>query len=48
MMINAGVMAVAIHVDGVDAATHDSLRGVSGAKGRGIPRFQDNDYSLPA
>jgi radical SAM protein with 4Fe4S-binding SPASM domain len=30
-MINAGVMAVAISVDGVDAATHDSFRGVDGA-----------------
>jgi radical SAM protein with 4Fe4S-binding SPASM domain len=30
-MIDAGVMAVAISVDGVDAATHDSFRGVAGA-----------------
>jgi MoaA/NifB/PqqE/SkfB family radical SAM enzyme len=30
-MIDAGIMAVAISVDGVDAATHDSFRGVSGA-----------------
>jgi radical SAM protein with 4Fe4S-binding SPASM domain len=30
-MVDAGVMAVAISVDGVDAVTHDSFRGVSGA-----------------
>jgi radical SAM protein with 4Fe4S-binding SPASM domain len=30
-MVNAGVMAVAISVDGSDAATHDSFRGVDGA-----------------
>jgi radical SAM protein with 4Fe4S-binding SPASM domain len=30
-MIDAGVMAVAISVDGADALTHDSFRGVSGA-----------------
>jgi radical SAM protein with 4Fe4S-binding SPASM domain len=30
-LLEAGVMAVAISVDGVDAATHDSFRGVSGA-----------------
>jgi radical SAM protein with 4Fe4S-binding SPASM domain len=30
-MIDAGVMAVAISVDGADAATHDSFRGVNGA-----------------
>ena len=30
-MLDAGVMAVAISVDGVDAVTHDSFRGVSGA-----------------
>jgi len=30
-MVDAGVMAVAISVDGVDAITHDSFRGVSGA-----------------
>ena len=30
-MIDAGVMAVAISVDGADAATHDSFRGVDGA-----------------
>jgi radical SAM protein with 4Fe4S-binding SPASM domain len=30
-MVDAGVMAIAISVDGVDAATHDSFRGVEGA-----------------
>jgi radical SAM protein with 4Fe4S-binding SPASM domain len=30
-MLGAGVMAVAISVDGIDAATHDSFRGVAGA-----------------
>jgi radical SAM protein with 4Fe4S-binding SPASM domain len=30
-MLDAGVMAVAISIDGVDAMTHDSFRGVSGA-----------------
>jgi len=30
-MLDAGVMAVAISVDGVDAVTHDSFRGMSGA-----------------
>jgi radical SAM protein with 4Fe4S-binding SPASM domain len=30
-MVDAGVMAVAISVDGADAATHDSFRGVVGA-----------------
>jgi len=30
-MVDAGVMAVAISVDGVDAVTHDSFRGVDGA-----------------
>jgi radical SAM protein with 4Fe4S-binding SPASM domain len=30
-MLDAGVMAVAISVDGIDAVTHDSFRGVSGA-----------------
>jgi len=30
-MLDAGVMAVAISVDGVDGATHDSFRGVNGA-----------------
>jgi radical SAM protein with 4Fe4S-binding SPASM domain len=30
-MIDAGVMAVAISVDGADAETHDSFRGVEGA-----------------
>jgi radical SAM protein with 4Fe4S-binding SPASM domain len=30
-MVDAGVMAVAISVDGVDAMTHDSFRGVDGA-----------------
>jgi len=30
-MLDAGVMAVAISVDGADAVTHDSFRGVSGA-----------------
>jgi len=30
-MIDAGVMAVAISVDGADALTHDSFRGVDGA-----------------
>jgi len=33
-MIDAGVMAVAISVDGADAVTHDSFRGVDGAFGR--------------
>ncbi|MGD9143491.1 MAG: radical SAM protein, partial [Dehalococcoidia bacterium] len=30
-MIDAGVMAIAISLDGMDAATHDSFRGVEGA-----------------
>ena len=30
-MVDVGVMAVAISVDGADAATHDSFRGVDGA-----------------
>jgi len=30
-MLDAGVMSVAISVDGVDAQTHDSFRGISGA-----------------
>jgi radical SAM protein with 4Fe4S-binding SPASM domain len=30
-MLDSGVMAVAISVDGVDAGTHDSFRGVDGA-----------------
>jgi radical SAM protein with 4Fe4S-binding SPASM domain len=30
-MLKAGVMAVAISVDGADAQTHDSFRGISGA-----------------
>jgi AdoMet-dependent heme synthase len=30
-MLDSGVMAVAISVDGADAATHDSFRGVDGA-----------------
>jgi len=30
-MVDAGVMAVAISVDGADAVTHDSFRGVDGA-----------------
>jgi radical SAM protein with 4Fe4S-binding SPASM domain len=30
-MLDAGIMAVAISVDGADAQTHDSFRGVSGA-----------------
>jgi len=30
-MVDAGVMAIAISVDGVDAVTHDSFRGVDGA-----------------
>jgi radical SAM protein with 4Fe4S-binding SPASM domain len=30
-MVDAGVMAIAISVDGVDAVTHDSFRGVEGA-----------------
>ena len=30
-LVEAGVMAVAISVDGVDAQTHDSFRGISGA-----------------
>ena len=30
-MVDAGVMAVAISVDGADAKTHDSFRGVAGA-----------------
>lgn len=30
-MLDAGVMAVAISVDGIDADTHDSFRGVNGA-----------------
>jgi len=30
-MVDAGVMAVAISVDGADASTHDSFRGVDGA-----------------
>ncbi len=32
-MVAAGVMAVAISVDGTDAVTHDSFRGVDGAFG---------------
>jgi radical SAM protein with 4Fe4S-binding SPASM domain len=30
-MVDTGVMAVAISIDGVDAETHDSFRGISGA-----------------
>jgi MoaA/NifB/PqqE/SkfB family radical SAM enzyme len=30
-MLDASVMVVAISVDGVDAVTHDSFRGVGGA-----------------
>ncbi len=30
-LLNAGVMAVAISIDGADARTHDSFRGVNGA-----------------
>lgn len=30
-MVDVGVMAIAISVDGMDAATHDSFRGVDGA-----------------
>jgi radical SAM protein with 4Fe4S-binding SPASM domain len=30
-MVNAGVMAVAISVDGADARTHDSFRGIAGS-----------------
>jgi radical SAM protein with 4Fe4S-binding SPASM domain len=47
-MLEAGVMAVAISVDGADARTHDSFRGIDGAFEQTISGLEAcRDASLP-
>jgi len=47
-MVKAGVMAVAISLDGADAQTHDSFRGISGAFDQTVSGIQAcRDAGLP-
>ncbi len=46
-MLDAGVMAVAISVDGVDAVTHDSFRGVGGAFKQTLNGIEACNAGLP-